>query len=209
MHAISAGLSTNLSFLTATNTLTHAYAYVAANASLTPTPYGSHIIYHLRKYSFTQQTNFFISMVDPNAYAMMLATLDAPIKVKVPTIITIAGSHHQMTAHIRFNPHNNHILGRDYTNLYQKPLIKTINPTTTNSQVHPSKGLTSRRSGKWHGQASFSGTPPHSLRMKNTQENLHRKHTTTRIQLTLREEDPEQPLGALPPSTCEEPLRRP
>jgi hypothetical protein len=82
-----------------------------------------------------------------------LATLDTTIKVKLPTTITIAGSHHQQIAHIQFNPHNRSILSGPYTNLYLNPLTQTINPALSIAQVHPTKGLTWRRSEKmaWAG----------------------------------------------------------
>jgi len=56
----------------------------------------------------------------------MLATLDATIKVKLPTTITIAGSLNQQIAHVQLNPHTRSILGRAYINLNLNPLIQTI-----------------------------------------------------------------------------------
>jgi len=105
INAISPGISTALSFLTFTNTLTHAYA--SKTVTLDPTLNGSHIIYHLKKdpMTSTQHTNCVNAMADPNTYAMM-ATLDTPIKVKLPTTITISDSPHQQIANIKFNPHN-------------------------------------------------------------------------------------------------------
>jgi hypothetical protein len=52
-----------------------------------------------------------------HSYAM-LATIDTPVKIRLPTTITIAGSHHQQIIHIQFNPHNIIILGRAYANLF-------------------------------------------------------------------------------------------
>jgi hypothetical protein len=48
----------------------------------------------------------------------MLATLDSPIKIRLPTTITIAGSHHQQIVHIQVNPHKRSILGRAYMGLF-------------------------------------------------------------------------------------------
>jgi hypothetical protein len=73
-------------------------------------------------------TNFVISLANPKAYAM-LATIDTPIKIRLPTTITIAGSHHQQIAHIQLNPYNRSILGRAYAGLCQNILTQTTSPT--------------------------------------------------------------------------------
>jgi len=78
----------------------------------------------------------------------MLATIDTPIKIRLPTTITIAGSHHQHIAHDQLNPHNRSILGREYTGLFQNPLIHSMDPTFPIPKVYQTKGLTSRRSEK-------------------------------------------------------------
>jgi hypothetical protein len=65
-----------------------------APPTLLPTPDGAYIISHLRKDTSSQLTSFAISLAHPQAYAM-LATIDTPIKIRLPTTITIAGSHHQ------------------------------------------------------------------------------------------------------------------
>ena len=62
--------------------------------TLHPTPDGAYIISHIRKDNSTQLTNFVISLAHPQAYAM-LATIDTPIKIRLPTTITIAGSQYQ------------------------------------------------------------------------------------------------------------------
>jgi hypothetical protein len=97
MHAITARLSSALSFLTSTNTLIS--TYVIASATLAPAPSGSRIIYHLRKDAFTQHTNYVISLANPSAYSV-LATFDTPIKIEILIIIAIVASHHQQIAHI-------------------------------------------------------------------------------------------------------------
>ena len=78
----------------------------------------------------------------------MLATTYTPVKIRLPTSITIAGSHHQQIIYIQFNPHNKSIMGRAYTSLLHNPLTQTMNPTVPIPQVHPTKGLTCRRSEK-------------------------------------------------------------
>ena len=59
----------------------------------------------------------------------MLATIDTPVKIHLPTAITIACSHHQQIIHKHFNPNNKSITGRAYANLLQNPLIQTMNST--------------------------------------------------------------------------------
>ena len=78
----------------------------------------------------------------------MLATIDTPIKIRIPTTITIAGSQHQQIVHIQPNPHNRSILGRTYAGLFQTPLTQTTNPTIPIPKVHQTKGKTCRRSEK-------------------------------------------------------------
>jgi len=48
----------------------------------------------------------------------MVATIETPIKIRLPTTITIAGSHHQQVVHIQLNPHKRSILGRAYLGLF-------------------------------------------------------------------------------------------
>ena len=78
----------------------------------------------------------------------MLTTTSTPVKIRLPTYITIAGSHHQQIVYIQFNPPNISSLGWAYTIPFRNPLTQTTNPTVLIPQVHPTKGLTSRRSGK-------------------------------------------------------------
>ncbi len=107
------------SYLTSSNNITSEYS--SALPTLLPTPDNSYIILHLRKDTSTQLTNFAISLANPHTYAM-ITTLDTPMKIRLPTTITIAGSHHQQIAHIQFNPHNRGIMGRAYAGLFQNPL---------------------------------------------------------------------------------------
>ncbi len=115
--------------------------------ALLPTPDGAYIISYLRKDTSSQLTSFVISLASPQAYAM-LATIETQIKIRLPTTITIAGSHHQQIVHIQLNPHNKSILGRAYLGLFQNPLTQAMNPTMTMPTVHPTKGLTGRRTAK-------------------------------------------------------------
>jgi hypothetical protein len=85
------------------------------------------MISHLRKDTSSHLTNFVISVAHPQAYAL-LATIDTPIKIRLPTTITIAGSHHQQIVHIQLSPHNISILGRAYLGLFQNPPTQTTNP---------------------------------------------------------------------------------
>jgi hypothetical protein len=80
-------------------------------------------------------------MEDPEAYAM-LATFDVPIKIRLPTTITISGSHHQQIVYIQLSPHSRSILGIAYTYLYQNPLTQTTDLTMPIPQVYHTKGLT-------------------------------------------------------------------
>jgi hypothetical protein len=132
-------------FLTSTHTNTHAHAITTP--ALIAAPNGSHVISHLRKDTSSQLTYYVISVENYHSHAM-LATTDAPIKIYLPTSIIIAGSHHQQIVYIQFNPIDRSILGRAYTNLFQTTLTQTMDPTIPIPQVHPTKGLTGRRSKK-------------------------------------------------------------
>ena len=85
-----------------------------------PTPDGSYIISHLRKDTSSQMTNSVISKANLQAYAI-LATIDTPMKIRLLTTTTIAGSHHQQIVHIQLNLHIKSILGRAYASLYPNP----------------------------------------------------------------------------------------
>jgi hypothetical protein len=121
IHALLEGITMATSYLSSTNTTISEYA--TAPPTLIPTPEGSYIISHLRKETSSQLTNFVISMANPHTYAM-ITTIDTPFKIKLPTTITIAGSHHHQIDNIQFNPHNRIILGMAYACLFQNPLPK-------------------------------------------------------------------------------------
>ena len=74
--------------------------------------------------------------------------MDNPVKIRLPTTITIAGSHHKKIAHIQLNHHNRSIMGRAYTCLFQNPLTQYINSTVPIPKVHQTKGLTGRMTDK-------------------------------------------------------------
>ncbi len=124
------------SYLSSTNNIT--FEYATAPPTLIPTPDGSYIISHLRKDTSSQLTNFFIYMADPHTYAM-ITTMDTPVKIRLPTTITIAGSHHQQIVHIQLNPHNHIILDMAYTSLFQNPLTQHMNPTVPIPKIHQTK----------------------------------------------------------------------
>jgi hypothetical protein len=109
MQALLGGIATTISHLSSTNNITSEYAI--ATPTLIPTPDGPFIISHLRKETSSQLVSFVISMANPHTYAM-IPTMDTPVEIRLPTTITIAGSHHQQIVHIQLNPYNRSILGR-------------------------------------------------------------------------------------------------
>jgi len=119
---------------------------ISTTPTLQPTPDGAYIISHVRKDSSSQLTNFVISLAHPQAYAM-LATIDTPIKIRIPTTITIAGSQHRQIIHIQLNPHNKSTLGRVYLGLFQNPHTQSLHPITMPT-VHQTKRLVGRKSAK-------------------------------------------------------------
>jgi hypothetical protein len=133
------------SYLSSLNIVTP--EYLTTSSTLLPTTDGAYIISHLRKDTSSQLTNFVISLDHPQSYAM-LATIETTIKIRLPTTIIIAGSHHQQIVHMRLNPHNRSILGRAYLGLFQNPLTHTTNPALTIPIVHHTKKVTGRRSAK-------------------------------------------------------------
>jgi len=88
-------------------------------------------------------------MAIPHTYAM-ISTMDTPIEIRLPTTITIAGSHHLQIAHIQLNPHKRSIMGRAYACLFQNPLTQNMNSTVPIPKVHHTKGLTGRKKKIWH-----------------------------------------------------------
>jgi hypothetical protein len=145
LDALARGMEMANSFLSTLN-ITTPEEYKSP-PTLLPTPDGAYIISHIRKDTSSQLTNFVISIAHPQAYAM-LTTLESPIKIRLPTTITISGSHHQQIVHIQLNPHNRSILGRAYLGLFQNPLTQTLQPEVPMPTIHPTKGLTGRRSAK-------------------------------------------------------------
>jgi hypothetical protein len=114
------------SYLSSTNTITA--EHTNAPPALIPTPDCPYIISHLRRDTSSQLINFVISMANLHTYAM-IATMKAWVKFRLPTSITIDGSHHQQIVHIQLNPHNTSIISRAYANLFQNPLTQNMNPT--------------------------------------------------------------------------------
>ena len=80
------------SYLSSTNNITSDYA--TAPRTLVPNPNGTYINSHLRRDTSSQLTNLVISMAIPHTYAM-ISTMDTPLKIRLPTTITIASSHQQ------------------------------------------------------------------------------------------------------------------
>jgi hypothetical protein len=145
LHALTGGIEMATSYITSINIITP--KHLATTPRLLPSPDGSYIISHLRKDTSSQKTNFVISLANPQAYAM-LATTDTPIKIRLPTTIIIAGSHHQQILFIQLNPQNKSILGKAYASLYQNTLTHSTNPSVPIPKVHQTKSLTCRRSEK-------------------------------------------------------------
>jgi len=121
--------------------------YLNTSPTLLPTLDGAYIISHLRKDTSSQLTSFVISFAHPQAYAM-LAIIETPIKIRLLTTITIAGSHHQQFVQIQLNPHNISIFGRAYLGLFHIPFTQTINSIIIMPTMHPTKGLTGHGSAK-------------------------------------------------------------
>ena len=121
--------------------------YLSTPPTLLPTPDGAYIISHVRKDNSSKVTNFVISLAHTQSYAM-LATIDTPIKIRIPTTITVVGSHHQQIVHIQLTPRNRSTLGRAYTGLFQNPHTQTVHPIVTMPTVHQAKGLIGHRSAK-------------------------------------------------------------
>ena len=109
LHALTMGMEMAISYLTSINITTR--EQLTTIPTLLPTPDRSYIISHLRKDTSSQMINFVISLARPQAYAIP-ATIDTMIKIRLTTIITIAGSRHQQIANIQLNPCNNSILRR-------------------------------------------------------------------------------------------------
>jgi ribonuclease BN (tRNA processing enzyme) len=142
MQALLGGIVTAISYLSSTNNITS--EYTTTPSTLIPTPDCSIIISHLHKDTSSQLTNFVISMANSHTYAI-ISTMDIPIKIRLPTTIIIAGSHHQQIVHIQLNPHNRNIMGRAYAALFQNPLTQSMNPSIPIPKVHQTKGLTGRK----------------------------------------------------------------
>jgi hypothetical protein len=133
IQALLWGTATAISYLSSTNNITSEYA--TAPPTLIPTHDGAFIISHLRKDTSSQLTHFVISMASPHTYAM-ISTMDTPIKIRLPTTITIAGSHHQQIVHIQLNAHNRSIMGKAYAALFHIPLAQSMNPSVPIPKVH-------------------------------------------------------------------------
>ncbi len=124
-QALTHGMEMAVSYLASLTVITP--DYLSTSPTLQPTPDGAYIISHVRKDTSSQLTNFVISLAHPQSYAMM-ATIDTPIKIRIPTTITIAGSHHQQIVHIQLNLHNTSIIGKAYSGLFQNPHTQTLHP---------------------------------------------------------------------------------
>ena len=90
LHALTKGLEMTISYFTSICVITP--EYLTTTPTILTTYDGAYIISHLRKDTSSQPTSFVISQATPQPYDM-LATIDTPIKIRLPTTITIAGSH--------------------------------------------------------------------------------------------------------------------
>jgi hypothetical protein len=144
-QALTQGMEMAISFLASLTVGTP--DYLITTPILQPTSDGAYIISHVRKDNSSQLPNFVIFLAHPRAYAM-LATVETPIKIRIPTTITIAGSQHQQIIHIQLNPHNISILDRAFLGLFQIPHTQSLQPTIIMPTVHQTKGVSGCRSAK-------------------------------------------------------------
>jgi hypothetical protein len=103
----------------------------------------SYILSHPKKDTSTQNTNFFVSLSDPAAYAM-LATLADPLKIPLPTITTTQGQIRQHITTLNLTLHTRNILGRTCNQLFTDPEITQLNTSLTPLRYNKTKGLTGR-----------------------------------------------------------------
>jgi len=126
LQALLVNIAMATSYLSSTNNITSDHATIPPIPI--PTHDGSHIISHLRKDTSTQLTNFIILMASPHTHAM-ITTMDIQVKIRLSTVITIAGSHHRQIVHIQLNFHNRSILSRAYKRFFQNLFTQNIDST--------------------------------------------------------------------------------
>jgi hypothetical protein len=124
-----------------TTTQTHCYT------NLKQAPDGSYILTHPKKDTSSQNTNFVVSRSDPSAYGM-LAILDDPVKVPLPTNTSTREQIRQQITTMNLTPHTRSILGRTYSQLLTDPYITQLHTNLTPLRYNQAKGLTSRPNDK-------------------------------------------------------------
>ena len=81
----------------------------------------------------------------------MLATLEAPDRTQLHTLINIRGTNHTQIVHIQINPHTRRTrLGRTYHQLFLTPGTQEIASPITLPSYNHIKGITGRRADKLH-----------------------------------------------------------
>ena len=96
-QALLAGLNASGTFLLSIQRSTDNFSLATPN--LRPAPDGSFIIPHQKRNATTNTTQYVISLDDPYAYAM-LATLEAPTRIQLHTLINIRGTNHSQVVYI-------------------------------------------------------------------------------------------------------------
>jgi len=121
--------------------------HTQANYNLNAAPDGAYIIFHVKKDSSSQLTNFVISIEDPMAYAM-LATQNDPIKTSLNTTTTSKGQNREHIIPINITAHTRSVLGRTYLQLVTSPEITHLDANTTPLRYNQTTGLIGRPSKK-------------------------------------------------------------
>jgi hypothetical protein len=124
-------------------TTTHTQSYT----NLKQAPDGSYIITHPKKDTYTQNTNFVVSLSDPTAYAMLAALTD-PIKIPLPTNTTTRGQIRQQITTLNITPHTRNVLGRTYAQLLTDPDITQLNTNLAPLRYNQTKGFSGRPNDK-------------------------------------------------------------
>jgi hypothetical protein len=105
--------------------------------------HGSYILARPKKDTFTQTTNYIISMAEPDAYAMT-ATLANSTKVTLSTNIITKGQIRHQIATLNLTTHTRSILGRTYAQLLADIDITQLNNNLAPLQYNQTKGFIGR-----------------------------------------------------------------
>jgi hypothetical protein len=122
---------------------THSHSITLLRAA----PDGAYILSHAKKDNSTQHTNFFVSIEDPSAYAMLASQNDS-IRMTLNTTTTSRVQTRQQITPVNITAHTKSVLGRNYWQLLTNPDITQLNATTNPLRYNQTKGLTGRPSEK-------------------------------------------------------------